>query len=110
MDSPLPDCLGSPYWHYQLVLAWYLHQPESHQLSLQNVSEWVISGAKDRTPGLVSCFTCSELADVGTSDDGSMQAVDDATKLIDPGAGREKGFEVEIAFYIKKSSKSHFDD
>ena len=28
-------CLGLPYWHYQLVLTWYLHQPESHQLSLQ---------------------------------------------------------------------------
>ena len=28
----LPDCLGLPYWHYQLVLTWYLHQPESHQL------------------------------------------------------------------------------
>ena len=33
-------------WHnlhwspgYQLVLSWYLHQPESHQLSLQKVSE-----------------------------------------------------------------------
>ena len=25
------------YWHYQLVLSWYLHQPESHQLSLQNL-------------------------------------------------------------------------
>ena len=35
----LPDCLGLPYWHYQLVLSWYLHQPESHQLSLQNLSD-----------------------------------------------------------------------
>ena len=26
------------YWHYQLVLSWYLHQPESHQLSFNNVS------------------------------------------------------------------------
>ena len=26
------DCLGLPYWHYQLVLGWYLNQPESHQL------------------------------------------------------------------------------
>ena len=34
----LPDCLGLPYWHYQLVLTWYLHQPESHQLSFKNVS------------------------------------------------------------------------
>ena len=31
----LPDCLVLPYWHYHLVLTWYLHQPESHQLSLQ---------------------------------------------------------------------------
>ena len=28
-------CLGLPHWHYQLVLTWYLHQPESHHLSLQ---------------------------------------------------------------------------
>ena len=33
----LSHCLGLPYWHYQLVLSWYLHQPESHQLSLQNI-------------------------------------------------------------------------
>merc|ERR1719209_527388 len=26
-----------PYLHYQLVLSWYLHQPESHQLSLNKV-------------------------------------------------------------------------
>ena len=25
-----------PYWHYQLVLICYLHQPESHQLSLNS--------------------------------------------------------------------------
>ena len=30
----LIHCLGLPYWHYQLVLSWYPHQPESHQLSL----------------------------------------------------------------------------
>ena len=30
-------CLGLPYCHYQLVLTWYLHQPESHQLSLHKV-------------------------------------------------------------------------
>ena len=30
----LPHCLELPSWHYQLVLTWYLHQPESHQLSL----------------------------------------------------------------------------
>ena len=29
----LPGALGLPYWHYQLVLSLYLHQPESHQLS-----------------------------------------------------------------------------
>ena len=28
----LPHCLELSYWHYQLVLSWYLHQPESHQL------------------------------------------------------------------------------
>ena len=29
----LPHCLELPFWHYHLVLSWYLHQPESHQLS-----------------------------------------------------------------------------
>ena len=29
-------CLELLSWHYQPVLSWYLHQPESHQLSLQN--------------------------------------------------------------------------
>ena len=47
---PLPHCLGLPYWHYQFVLSWYLHQPESHQLSLKKVL--LTSGPKDRTPGL----------------------------------------------------------
>ena len=37
----LPHCLGMPYWHYQLVLSLYLHQPESHQLSFTNVSQSV---------------------------------------------------------------------
>ena len=31
----LPHCFGMSYWHHQLVLGWYLHQQESHQLSLQ---------------------------------------------------------------------------
>ena len=31
---PLPHCLELPSWHHQSVLSWYLHQPESHQLSL----------------------------------------------------------------------------
>ena len=39
--ATIPDCyvhfLGLPYLYYQLVLSWYLHQPESHQLSLQKV-------------------------------------------------------------------------
>ena len=52
----LPHCLELPYWHYQLVLTWYLHQPESHQLSLNKVSHSLTdgqtSGPKDRTPGL----------------------------------------------------------
>ena len=30
----LPHCLELLSWHYQPVLSWYLHQPESHQLSL----------------------------------------------------------------------------
>ena len=33
----LPHCLGLSYWLYQLVLSWYLHQPESHQLSFTNL-------------------------------------------------------------------------
>ena len=37
----LLHCLGLPYWHYQLVLSWYPHQPESHQLSLQKLSHSV---------------------------------------------------------------------
>ena len=45
-----------PYWHYQLVLSWYLHQPESHQISLKKMLYWlthsVTSGPIDRTPGL----------------------------------------------------------
>ena len=48
----MSHCLGLPYWHYQLVSSWYLHQPESHQLSLQNVCDGRTSGPKDRTPGL----------------------------------------------------------
>ena len=28
-----------PYWHHQLVLSWYHHQPESHQQSL-NQRSW----------------------------------------------------------------------
>ena len=48
----LPHCLELPYWHYQLVLTWYLHQPESHQLSFTKVSYSRTSGPKDRTPGL----------------------------------------------------------
>ena len=33
----LSDCLELPCQHYQLVLRWYPHQPESHQLSLKKV-------------------------------------------------------------------------
>ena len=35
----LPHCFGLSYWHYHLVLTWYLHQPESHQLSFTNISQ-----------------------------------------------------------------------
>ena len=51
-NHPRASCLGLPYWHYQLVLGWYHHQPESTQLSLTKVSEFVTSGPLDRTPGL----------------------------------------------------------
>ena len=51
----LPHCLGLPFWHYQLVLTWYLHQSESHQLSFKNVSNVLTqlerTGPIDRTPG-----------------------------------------------------------
>ena len=50
----LPHCLGLPYWHYQLVLSWYLHRPESHQFSLHKglrLSQWERTGPIDRTPG-----------------------------------------------------------
>ena len=43
--------IGLPYWHYQLVLSWYLHQPESHQLSFTKVSDRRTTGPIDRTPG-----------------------------------------------------------
>ena len=46
----LPDCLGLPYWHYQLVLTWYLHQPTSHQLTFNKVSQLQTTGPIDRTP------------------------------------------------------------
>ena len=36
--APLAHCLWLPYWHNQLVLSCFLHQPESHQLSLKKVS------------------------------------------------------------------------
>ena len=48
-------CLELPYWHYQLVLSWYQHQPESHQLSFQkgvSLTQWVTSAPIDRTPGV----------------------------------------------------------
>ena len=44
-----------PYWHYQLVLSLYFHQPGSHQLSLhkvlESVSQFETTGPIDRTPG-----------------------------------------------------------
>ena len=42
----------APFWHYQLVLSWYLHQPESHQLSLHKglrLTQWERLGPIDRT-------------------------------------------------------------
>ena len=58
--APLaPGCVTCtatlPYWHYQLVLSWYPHQPASHQLSFKNallLTDGQTSGPKDRTPGL----------------------------------------------------------
>ena len=41
LSLALPHCFGMSYWHHQLVLGWYLHQPESHQLSLQNMCQSV---------------------------------------------------------------------
>ena len=40
-------CLGLPYLQYQLVLSWFLDQPESHQLSLQKVLYWRTDGHQD---------------------------------------------------------------
>ena len=34
----LPHCLCLPYWHHQLVLSCYLHQPQSRHLSLKKWS------------------------------------------------------------------------
>ena len=39
----LPHCLGLPYWHYQLVLSLYLHQLESHQLSLHKWLSYLLT-------------------------------------------------------------------
>ena len=41
-----------PYWHHQLVLSWYHHQPESHQQSLnqRSCSDRQTPGPIDRTP------------------------------------------------------------
>ena len=37
----LPHCLWFSYQYHQLVLSCYLHQPESHQLSLhKGISDW----------------------------------------------------------------------
>ena len=33
----LSHCQGLPYLHHTLVLSWYLHQPEPHQLTLEKV-------------------------------------------------------------------------
>ena len=35
----LQCCLEFPYWHYQLVLSWYLPQSGSRQKSLQNITD-----------------------------------------------------------------------
>ena len=49
----LPHCLELPSWHYQPVLSWYLHQPESHQLSqTKRLTDGLTCGPNYRTPGL----------------------------------------------------------
>ena len=48
LSLALPHCFGMSYWHHQLVLGWYLHQPESHQSSLQKVSQSPGSDKKDK--------------------------------------------------------------
>ena len=45
--TALPHCLELPHWHYQLVLSWYPHQPESHQLSLNKVAHSLTHGHPD---------------------------------------------------------------
>ena len=47
-----PHCLELPNWHHQFVLSWYLHQPESHQLSFKSMSYLDRSRPIDRTPGI----------------------------------------------------------
>ena len=43
----LPHCIGLSYWLYQLVLSWYLHEPESTQLSFSKVSDIRTDGHPD---------------------------------------------------------------
>ena len=42
--TALTHCLQLPYWQYQLELSWHFHQPESYQLSLNNISHSLTSG------------------------------------------------------------------
>ena len=55
-------------WHYQPVLSWYLHQPESHQLILHKISHsfthGLTSGPKDRTPGLTGSDRNQDLGEI----------------------------------------------
>ena len=52
----LPHCRWLPYWHHQLVLRSYFHQPESYQLSLTNVLDLDTSRLIDRTSGTPGSF------------------------------------------------------
>ena len=56
------------------------------------------------------CYSGQSKLLCATSDDAHMQTVDDATKLIDPGPGRSKGFEagVEIASLLISMIKLFF--
>ena len=49
-----PHCPGLRYWHYQLVLTWYLHQPESHKLSFNNVT-WIPDSSMGGPPSAWVC-------------------------------------------------------
>ena len=54
------------------------------------------------------CYSGQSKLLCATSDDAHMQTVDDATKLIDPGPGRSKGFEAGVEIASLLNDKAHF--